>query len=238
MSYLGDAGRLPPGAVIAPQVVIVEGNEAFADRHYARTGCVKRDCGNLAAVGAGSAERLLHGHDQCIHVVRMLLCRVIGIFLFTDERILRDAGSQPPLPMVEDRDPDAQCAEIYASNDAHMRHDILLSKHKQRVPRGHRYPLLPVTQKTDWIRLHRTARRKSPERLAAGCMQGEEVAFVRATKNETACSREQARPRRRMERKFPCLVSRGDFERAPRAPRFQSGNAAETAGAEKVAGMV
>src|SRR5258708_31782062 len=140
--------------------------------------------------------------------------------------------------MVEDRDPGAQCAEIYASNDTHMRHDILLSKHKQRVPCGHRYPLLPVTQKTDWIRLHRTARRKSPARLAAGGMQGEEVPFVRATKNETACSREQARPRRRMERKFPCWVSRGDFGRAHRAPRFQSGNAAETAGAEKVAGMV
>jgi hypothetical protein len=77
-------------------------------------------------------------------VISVLLGCVIGIFLFSEQGILRDTRPQPPLLIVEDRDPYAQCAEIDASNDAHMRHDTLLSKHKQRVPCGYRHQLLPI----------------------------------------------------------------------------------------------
>src|SRR5207302_2018719 len=110
--------------------------------------------------------------------IGVLLRGVIGIFFAADERILRDARAQPSLSTVEDRDPYAQCAEIYARNNAHMSHEILLAKNKQRVPCRHRHQLLSITQKTDWIRLHGAARGKSPKRLARGRIQSEEMPFI------------------------------------------------------------
>ena len=77
-------------------------------------------------------------------MIGVLLRRVVRIFFLTDERILRDTRPKAPFLMMKDRCAYAQCAEIYSSDDAHMRHDILLSKHKQRVPRGYRHKLLAV----------------------------------------------------------------------------------------------
>ena len=47
MRRLGDLRRFLPGAVIAPEIVVVERLESFADRNDARAGGVERDCFHL-----------------------------------------------------------------------------------------------------------------------------------------------------------------------------------------------
>src|SRR5579859_4660443 len=130
--------------MIAPEVVIIEWNQAFTHWHNTRTRGIERDRGYLPAIGAGCAQSLLHGRDQRFHVIGVLLGGVIGVFFLKDERVFRDTRAQPSLQMIEDRNTYAECSEINARNDARMRHDILLSKHKQRMPRRDRYQLFSM----------------------------------------------------------------------------------------------
>jgi len=58
VSGLGDQRRLPPGAVIAPRVIIVERLKILSYGNDTRTSCVDGHGGDLIAGNAGRARAL------------------------------------------------------------------------------------------------------------------------------------------------------------------------------------
>ena len=109
-----------PGAMIAPEVIIVERLQAFVHGNDAGAGGVERDGFDRArhrSPAAASASRMASARAR--HVVRVALRGVVGIFLLAMQRILADARAQAASGAVEDGDPDAQSAEIDTGDDTH-----------------------------------------------------------------------------------------------------------------------
>ncbi len=116
---LGDQGRLTPGPVVAPQVVVIERPEALPQRDDAGTRGVQRDGLHLAAVHAGRCESLLHGLGERPHVIRVTLCGVIRIVSLPLERILGQPRAQSSALAVKNRDADAQRPEVHSRDNRH-----------------------------------------------------------------------------------------------------------------------
>ena len=112
-------GRLLPGAVVAPQIIVVE-----RLRGLRSTGITLDPVVSMAIASTGSPvmpapQRLARRRDQRLHVVGVALRRVVGIVLLAVQRILGDARPNAAALAVDDRDADAQRAEIDACNDGH-----------------------------------------------------------------------------------------------------------------------
>ena len=114
----GDRGSLLPGAVIAPEVVVVERLEAFVDRDHARPGGIEGDGIDRAAVDAGLGDGAARGIPQGAHVIGVALGGVVGVFLLAEERIFGDAGAEAAAGAIEDGNANAEGAEIDAGYDA------------------------------------------------------------------------------------------------------------------------
>ena len=69
----GDLGGFALGAMVAPQIVIVQRPKALAHRNDARSGSVERQRRELPAVHARRLQRLAHRGDQRVHVVPVRL---------------------------------------------------------------------------------------------------------------------------------------------------------------------
>ena len=93
MSDLGDEGRLFLGAVVTPQVVLVQRLKTFAHGKHGGAGRVECDGFQAAPVRARSRQGLAHGLRQRPHVVLVALGGMIGIFSFAEQRVLRRGGS-------------------------------------------------------------------------------------------------------------------------------------------------
>ena len=106
-------------AVIAPEVVVVERFEVGVDGNYARSGSVKSDSFNLRAVDFGLGDGFARGLGESVHLVRVGLGCVVGVFAFAFERILGRGGAEASTLAVEQRDAHAEGSEIYACDDGH-----------------------------------------------------------------------------------------------------------------------
>ena len=95
----GDFGGFLPGAMVAPEVVIVDGLEVRVHRNHAGAGGIERDGLDGVAVDAGLGERGAHGRGQRAHVVRVALRGVVGIFLLAQQRILAHPAPSRPLAL-------------------------------------------------------------------------------------------------------------------------------------------
>ena len=114
------------GAVIAPEIVVVERIHPFADRDHAGSGGVECDGFDLLAGNARQLHRLPRGLGQRAHVIFVRLRGEVGIFALAVQGIFGDCGSQQSALAVDDRDADAERAEIYACNDGHGRGSWIL----------------------------------------------------------------------------------------------------------------
>src|SRR5947208_10895544 len=114
-----DFGGFVPGAVVAPEVVIVDGLELRIDGDDGGACGVERDGLDRVPVDSGSFNGTLGGGGERGHVVGMALGCVVGIFLFAEERVLGDSSAQAALLAVENGDADAESSEIDSGYDAH-----------------------------------------------------------------------------------------------------------------------
>ena len=112
---------LLPGAMVAPEIVVVERLELVIDRDDARPGRVDGDRLDRAPRHARLGERLARRLGERVHVVRVALGSVVGIVLGAVQRILRRPRPDPPARAIDEGDADREGAEIDACDDGHER---------------------------------------------------------------------------------------------------------------------
>ena len=122
VSQLGNLLRLTLGAMVAPQIVIIERLHAGVDRHHTRAGRIERDSLDLLARDPRLGQHRPHGADQPVHLIIMGLSSEIRIFPLPLQRIVGRSRGQSTLlcpGAVKQRNPDAQRAEINSRDDRH-----------------------------------------------------------------------------------------------------------------------
>ena len=115
----GDLGGFLPGAVIAPQVVIVDGLEVGVHRDHAGACGIECDRLDGGSVDARVFDGAPRGGGQRGHVVGVTLRGVVRVFLLAMQRVRSGAGAQTPFDGIEDGNANAEGAEIYSGDDAH-----------------------------------------------------------------------------------------------------------------------
>ncbi len=120
VSERGDLLRFFFCAVIAPEVVVVERLEVGVDGNYARSGGVESDGFNLRAVDFGLGDGFARSLGESVHLIRVGLGCVVGVFAFAFERILGRGSAEASALAVEQRDAHAEGSEIYACDDGHL----------------------------------------------------------------------------------------------------------------------
>src|SRR5262249_50815198 len=119
MGRIGDLGRFAPGAVVAPEIVIVDGIEALIDRNDAGACRVERDGLDRAPLDTRRFKGATRSQRQRVHMVGVALGGVIGIVLLAKERVVCRAAAEAALFTIEDGDSNAQGSEVYACYGAH-----------------------------------------------------------------------------------------------------------------------
>ena len=84
----GDFRGFGFGAVIAPQIIVIERLEIFADGNDGGASGVQGEGENLIGGNPGFPDDLAGSRRQGAHVIFMRLGGVFGIFAFAVERIL------------------------------------------------------------------------------------------------------------------------------------------------------
>ena len=107
------------GAMVAPEIVVVEGLEIFADGDDAGAGGVESDGSDAFAGDAGFLKDGAGGADKGLHLVVMRLGGEVGIFAAAVEWVLRGGGADGALLAVDEGYADTQGAEVYAGDDRH-----------------------------------------------------------------------------------------------------------------------
>ncbi len=90
----GDFGGFRLGAVIAPEIVVVERLQIFINGNDRRTGGIERDGLNLAAGDTGFLQGGARGAGNSVHVIHVGLRGVFGIFAAAMEWIFGDCRCQ------------------------------------------------------------------------------------------------------------------------------------------------
>src|SRR5216684_7114190 len=115
----GDQRGFAPGAMVAPQIIFIEGLKVCVYGNDARTGGVDGQGGNLVARDACGGSGLASGLGEGAHVVVVALRGVVGVIFLAMQRILGDSGAKTAALRVDDGDAYAQGAEICARYDGH-----------------------------------------------------------------------------------------------------------------------
>src|SRR5260370_1185677 len=108
MRSLCDFRSLGLGAMIAPQVIVIERLEIFSDGNNGRTGRVQSDGQDLIGGSSGFPDGLACSCRQCAHVIFVRLRGAFGIFAFAMERIFSGGRSQQSPFAVNDGNTNAQ----------------------------------------------------------------------------------------------------------------------------------
>src|SRR5580692_8060870 len=102
MGGLRDFSSLAPGAMVAPQVVVVERLQLFVNHNHARASGVDGNGSYGAAIDAARGQCGAGCHAQRTQMVRVRLRGKIRIFLLPLERILRSSRTKPARLVVKD----------------------------------------------------------------------------------------------------------------------------------------
>ena len=126
-----DFGGLLPGAMVAPQVVVVDRLQVRVDGDDARSGGVERDGFDSVPVDRRAADGVVHRLGQRRHVVGVTLGGVVGIVLLAQKRICAGPRAQTAFGAIEDGYADAQRPEVDTGNDTH--NGLLCRGRKERI---------------------------------------------------------------------------------------------------------
>src|ERR1019366_2268778 len=98
--------------------------EVGIHRDHAGARGIEREPRDGVTIHAGIFERAPGGGGQRGHVIRVALRGVVRVFLLAEQRVLRRASAETALDRIEDGNANAEGAEIYSGDDAHVR-DLL-----------------------------------------------------------------------------------------------------------------
>ena len=116
---LGDFGGLGGGAVIAPEVVVVQRRHVGGDGNDAGAGGIEGDGFDLVAVNAGRLDGLARGGFEGQQVVGVGLRGELWVFALAVQRVLGEGGGDEAALAIDERDAHAQGAEIDSSDYCH-----------------------------------------------------------------------------------------------------------------------
>ena len=115
----GDLGGFLPGAVVAPEVVVVQRSEAVVDGDDGGAGGVEGEGFDILAGDTGGFQGALGREGEGGHVVGVRLGRMVGVFFFAVEGVVCGARSYAAFFAVEEGDSYAQGSEVYSGYFAH-----------------------------------------------------------------------------------------------------------------------
>ena len=151
----GDLLGLAEGAVIAPEVVVVERLHVGVDGDDAGAGGVEGDGFDLVAGDAGLGEDVAHGGDEGGHLVGVGLGGEVGVFALAMEGVAGGGGAEAAALAVEETYAGTEGSEIDSGDDAHAWFRLIRK----------RYLAFPTYTKT--------SKREGPEiAMTPGCHAG------------------------------------------------------------------
>ena len=115
----GDLAGFVVGAVIAPEIVVVDGLKGGVDGNDAGACGVECYGGDVVAVDVVFGDDLAGGADEGLHLVGVGLGGIVGVFAATVELVLGGRGADAAEGAVEERYSDAEGSEVYSSYDGH-----------------------------------------------------------------------------------------------------------------------
>jgi hypothetical protein len=115
----GDLAGLFVGAVIAPEVVVVEWLQVGIDGDDAGAGGVERDGGEVVAVDVVFCEDAARGFDEGAHLVGVGLGSVVGVVAFAGEGVFGGGCAEASADAVEECYSNAEGAEINSCDNCH-----------------------------------------------------------------------------------------------------------------------
>jgi hypothetical protein len=121
----GDFRGFGFGAVITPQIIVIERLEVFAYGDDRGTGGVESNGEDLIGGNSGFADDIARGSRQSAHVFFMRLCGVFGIFAFAMEGVLSHGGGEQTAFAVHERNANAQGSKVHSSNHRHVRSPLI-----------------------------------------------------------------------------------------------------------------
>ena len=113
----GDLAGLFEGAVVAPEVVVVEGLELGVDGDDGGACGVEGEGDDVFAVDLGVGEDLAGGADEGGHLLGVGLGGEVGVFATAVEGVFGCGGAEASAFAVEQRDAHAEGAEINSSDE-------------------------------------------------------------------------------------------------------------------------
>jgi hypothetical protein len=115
----GDFRGFALGAVVAPEVILVEGLKAFGEWDDSGASGIESDGGDRLAGDAGELEGLLSGGAERVHVIVVALSGVVRIFRFAVDGVFRAGGGEAAYFTVKEGDADTLGPEIDTGYDGH-----------------------------------------------------------------------------------------------------------------------
>ncbi len=119
MRFSGDLFGLGKGAMIAPQVIVVQRFQPLADGNHTGAGSIERDGRNGAAFNASALEHIASSGGKRPHLVRMRLGSKVRIFAAAVERVRGRRGSNRSPLAIDQSNANAESAEINPGDDSH-----------------------------------------------------------------------------------------------------------------------
>src|SRR5882724_11759962 len=119
MRRLRNLGRLTLGAVVAPQVVVIQWLHMLVHRHHRRPRRIERNRHHRLARHPGLVQHLPRSRSERPHVVRMGLGGKLRILRRPMQRILRHRRCQHALHAIHHRRPPAQRPKIHSHHNRH-----------------------------------------------------------------------------------------------------------------------
>ena len=107
------------GAMVAPQIVVVERLEILPNGNHRRARGIQRNGENLLARDSGFLQNFTRGRSQRPHVIGVRLRGEFRIVALAMERICGDGRCQQAALTVHQRNADVQSPKINPSNDGH-----------------------------------------------------------------------------------------------------------------------
>ena len=121
VSLGGNLLGLGKGAMVAPQVILIQRLQPLAHRNHARAGRVERNGRNRAPIHPRSAQRVPRRGRQGCHLVGVGLCGKIRVFAAAVKGIRGRCGSDWAFQAVHKSDANAECAKINTGDNGHGR---------------------------------------------------------------------------------------------------------------------
>ncbi len=115
----GDLLRFVLGAVVAPEIVVVERLHVGIDGDDAGAGGIEGDGRDVCACDVCLREDVAGGPGEGVHLVVVRLRCLVGVLAIALEGVFGDSGSEASAGAVEERDSDAKRSEINPCHDGH-----------------------------------------------------------------------------------------------------------------------